>query len=103
MVCGADSLTGECESKATGLLSLSKKKKKWEQLTHCDHVASIPGIHSPSSEQIPNPQWCVNKAPSQRKQDGEAGLRHSPLLLQASELTNGGPQGCWETTCLAMS
>lgn len=102
MVCGADSLTGGCESKATGLLSLSKKKK-WEQLTHCDHVASIPGIHSPSSEQIPNPQWCVNKAPSQRKQDGEAGLRHSPLLLQASELTNRGPQGCWETTRLAMS
>lgn len=68
--------------------------QKQEQLTHCDHVASIPRIHSPSSKQIPNPQWCVNNAPSQKKQKGEAGLRNSQLFLKSSALINQGPQGC---------
>lgn len=36
-----------------------------------NHVASILGIHSPSSQQIPNPQWCVNNAPSQRDVKGK--------------------------------
>lgn len=34
--------------------------------TRRDHVASISGMRSSNTKQIPSPQWCVNNAPSQR-------------------------------------